>query len=80
MIKVIKRDKESSEGLLRRFKQGVQRSRVLIGARKSRFVQEKLSKTAKKQSALYRIKAKNEYDKLRKLGKIEEDFKSRSRR
>lgn len=73
MIKVVKRDKESSEGLLRRFKQEVQKSRVLIWARKLRFAQEKLSKTAKKESALYRIKAKHKYDKLRKLGKIEQD-------
>lgn len=73
MIEVKKKDKESSENLIRRFSRRVQQSGVLLRVRKTRFRQEEKSKIEKRNEALYKIKIRKEIDKLKKLGKFDED-------
>ena len=73
MIEVKKKDKESSENLIRRFSRRVQQSGVLLRVRKNRFRREDKSKIEKRNEALYKIKIRKEIDKLKKLGKFDED-------
>ncbi|OGI24048.1 MAG: hypothetical protein A3E91_03935 [Candidatus Moranbacteria bacterium RIFCSPHIGHO2_12_FULL_40_10] len=73
MIEVKKKDKESSENLIRRFSRRVQQSGVLLRVRKNRFRREEKSKIEKRNEALYKIKIRKEIDKLKKLGKFDED-------
>ncbi len=73
MIEVRKKDKETSESLLRRFSRRVQQSGVLVHARKSRFRKDEKSKREKRNEALYKIKIRKEIDKLKKLGKFDEE-------
>lgn len=64
-----KKERESSQGLIRRFTQRVQRSGILVRARKNRFYHRQKSQQMKKRSALRREKLKEEYKKIEKLGK-----------
>ncbi len=73
MIEVKKKDKETSESLIRRFSRRVQQSGVLMRARKVRFRNEEKSKSEKRDEALYKIKIRKEIDKLKKLGKFDEE-------
>lgn len=75
MVEVRRRDRESTEGLLRRFTRRVQQSRVLINARESRFYVPSKSKRLMRESALHRKKILAEREKLVKLGKIKKDDK-----
>lgn len=74
-VQVKKRDKESSQGLLRRFSKRVQQSGILITARRGRFYARGLTKRQKRLSALRRLDARKEREKLYKLGKLENEFK-----
>jgi len=71
-IEVRRRKKESSQGLIRRFKKAVQESGTLVRKRKIRFKERKKSKQAKKRAALRREELKKEYERLEKLGKLRE--------
>lgn len=73
MIEVKKKDKETSESLIRRFSRRVQQSGVLVHARRSRFKADEKSKREKRGEALYKIKIRKEIDKLKKLGKFDEE-------
>ena len=68
VIEVEKQGRENSQSLIRRFTKKVQRSGVLLRARKSRFFHRPKSETMKKRAALRREKLKKEYEKLKKLG------------
>ena len=72
-IEVKKKDRETSESLIRRFSRRVQQSGVLVRARRTRFRAEKKNKREKRLEALYKIKIRKEIDKLKKLGKFDED-------
>mgnify|MGYP001605981995 FL=1 len=74
-IEVKKREKESAQGLLRRFTRRVQQSGILIRARRSRFYVSPLTKRQKKLSALRRLVNQKEREKLYKLGKLENEYK-----
>jgi len=77
MIEVRKKEKESSENLIRRFSRRVQQSGVLMRARKSRFKLEEKSKMEKRKGAMYKEKVKKMVDKLKKMGKFDdESFKN----
>ena len=71
-LEIRKRERESSQSLIRRFSRSVQRSGILVRARKKRFRVRKKSDDMKKRAALRRIKMKKEYERLKKLGKTEE--------
>ncbi len=73
MIEVRKKDKESSENLIRRFTRRVQQSGVLMHVRKTRFKKDEKSKREKREEALYKIKIRKEIEKLKKLGKFDEE-------
>ena len=73
MIKVKRKDRETSENLIRRFSRRVQQSGVLMRARKSRFQAEEKSKREKRNEALYKIKIRKEIDKLKKMGKFDDE-------
>ena len=73
MIEVKKKEKETSESLIRRFSRRVQQSGVLVHARKSRFRKDEKSKREKRNEALYKIKIRKEIDKLKKLGKFDDE-------
>ena len=69
-IKIQRKGKESSHGLIYRFTKAVQESGILIRARKSKFKKRNISREAKKRAALRREDLKKEYEKLKKLGKL----------
>jgi ribosomal protein S21 len=73
MIEVKKKDRETSESLIRRFSRRIQQSGVLIQVRRSRFRKDEKSKTKKREEALYKIKIRREIDKLKKMGKFDEE-------
>lgn len=73
MIKVKRKDRETSENLIRRFSRRVQQSGVLMRARKSRFQAEEKSKREKRNEALYKIKIRKEIEKLKKMGKFDDE-------
>jgi ribosomal protein S21 len=68
-IKVEKDKHESIQSLFYRFTRAVQKSGILIEARKKRFRDRNKSDDLKKEAALLRLKKKKEYEKLKKLGK-----------
>jgi len=75
MIVVRKKENESPGSLIRRFAKRVQQSGLLIQARTSRFREKAKSRTQRRKSALRRNKIIAEKEKLRKLGKLEDDFR-----
>jgi hypothetical protein len=73
MIEVKKKDRESSESLIRRFSRRVQQSGVLMQARRSRFRLDEKSKREMRAGALYKAKVKKIVGKLKKMGKFDEE-------
>jgi ribosomal protein S21 len=73
MIEVKKKDRETSESLIRRFSRRIQQSGVLMQVRRSRFKKDEKSKTKKREEALYKIKIRKEIEKLKKMGKFDEE-------
>lgn len=65
---VRKQERETAQGLIRRFTRRVKESGVLNQARKKRFRQYAKSKTVRKKTALRKIETRKEYEKLVKLG------------
>lgn len=80
MIEVKKKERETSESLIRRFSRRVQQSGVLMHARKTRFRLEEKSKQKKREEALYKEKIRKEIDKLKKLGRFDEESLQNLRR
>lgn len=72
MIEVKKKDRETSESLIRRFSRRVQQSGVLVQARRSRFRAEEKSKRELRAGAMYKVKVKKVVDRLKKMGKFDE--------
>jgi len=68
-IEIKKQERETNQALIYRFSKSVQRSGLLLRARKTRFRQRQKSHQMKKKAALRREQLKEEYEKLRKLGK-----------
>ncbi|MDF1498017.1 MAG: 30S ribosomal protein S21 [Patescibacteria group bacterium] len=75
MIEVKRKDNESIGSLLRRFSKKVQQSGLLLQARSSRFKEKTPSRTERRKGALRRNEIVGEKEKLRKLGKLEDDFR-----
>ena len=73
MIQVKRKERETAESLIRRFSRRVQQSGVLRQVRKLRFRVEEKSKPARRNEALYKVKIRKEIDRLKKLGKFDED-------
>ncbi|MFA6184368.1 MAG: hypothetical protein WC682_04695 [Parcubacteria group bacterium] len=73
MIQVRKKDRESSESLIRRFSRRIQQSGVLMQARKSRFQSAKKTKIKQRKEAMYKVKIRKEIDKLKKLDRFDDE-------
>ena len=71
MVEVQRKEKESTNALARRFTRKVQQSKLLMIARGLRYRKRPTSRTKKQKDALRRIEKTKEFEKLRKLGKIE---------
>lgn len=71
-LEVKKQERETTQGLVRRFTIKVKKSKLLQVARKTKFKRRGKSQQMKKRSALRRVESKKEYEKLRKLGKVEQ--------
>jgi len=71
-LEILKQERETSQSLVRRFQKRIQQSGLLLRARKIRFRQRRKSEQMKKRAALRREELKKEYEKLKKLGKINE--------
>ncbi|MFA5746727.1 MAG: 30S ribosomal protein S21 [Candidatus Paceibacterota bacterium] len=69
-VKVQRQKQESSQSLIYRFNQAIQKSGVLVEVRKRKFVKRAKSKNLQKEAAVIREAKKKEYQRLRKLGKI----------
>lgn len=70
-LEVRKKEKETSQSLIRRFSKRVQQSGILLEARKKRFKERSKSSEKKKKAALRREELKQKYEKLEKLGLLE---------
>ena len=71
-LEVRKKERETSQNLIRRFAKRVQQSGVLLQARKIMFKRRHKSDGSKKRAALRREDLKKQYQILKKLGKINE--------
>ena len=69
-LEIKKQERESSQSLLYRFQKSVQRSGILLRARKIRFREREKSRDMKKRTALRREELKKEYERMKKLGEI----------
>ncbi|GAH85582.1 unnamed protein product [marine sediment metagenome] len=69
-LRANRQGRESSQGLVRRFSQKIRKSGILLEARKKRFKGREKSQQLKKRSALRKEKKRQEYQKLKKMGKI----------
>jgi len=80
MIQVKKKDRETSESLIKRFSRRVQQSGVLLTARRGRFFAKEKSRRQSRESAMYRAKVRKEVDRLKKIGKFDEEALKRVKR
>lgn len=72
MIEVKKKDRETSESLIRRFSRRVQQSGVLVQARRVRFRTEEKSKRQIREGAMYKERVRKVVTKLKKMGKFDD--------
>ncbi|MFH1582235.1 MAG: hypothetical protein ABIA08_00555 [bacterium] len=77
VLEVKKQERETTQALIRRFTKNIQRSRILMQARKNRFYQRTKSVQIKKRAALRRETAKIRYEKLKKLGQLKTNVSKR---
>lgn len=68
-LEIKKQERETSQGLIRRFTKSVQQSGILVRARGIQFRKRKKSKDMRRKAALRREVKQKEYEKLKKLGK-----------
>ena len=71
MVEVKKKDHESVEGLLRRFKKKVQQSGILYRARNRRYYERPKNRRQRREDALKRKELREEKEYLRKIGKLD---------
>jgi ribosomal protein S21 len=72
-IEVKKKDNESINNLLRRFRQKVESTRHLITVKSGQFYTKKPNKRAQKESALKRKQSRDKREYLKKIGQIEDE-------
>ncbi len=68
-MKIQKQLRETSQSLVYRFTKAVQKSGVLVEARKRRFTKRNKSENMERRAALVKVEKKKEFDKAKKLGK-----------
>ncbi len=67
-IAMKRKNGESVEGFVGRFRKAIQKSGVLLEARHRRYQDRTVTKTKRHRSALYRGKKQEEFARLKKLG------------
>ncbi len=72
IVEVIKKPKENAMGLIRRFTKKVRSTGILRTVRSNRYYQRHDSDYKLKCRALKKIERRDEYEKMKKLGKIPE--------
>ena len=72
-IEVRRKERESSENLIKRFTRRIQQSGTLMSVRRNRFYNEGKSKIQRRDEALYKTRIRKEIDRLKKLGKFNEE-------
>ena len=72
MVEVKQKTNESFEKLIRRFTKKIIQSGRLLQARKVRFQNERKNKRKLKSAAIYRLKAQDQREYLKKIEKIDE--------
>jgi hypothetical protein len=70
-LEIRKKEKETSQSLIRRFSQRLRRSGILLRARKAQYKKRAKSQEMKKRAALRREELKKEYERKKKMGEIE---------
>lgn len=73
MIKMIKKERESDESLIRRFTRKIQQSGVLKGVRAKRFHSKMKGKDTLRSDAIYKTKMHKEVARLKKMGHYSPD-------
>ncbi len=73
MIQVVKKDKENSESLIRRFSRRIQQSGILKNARKVRFRTSKKNKKQQREEALYKVRIRKKIEKLKKMDRFNDE-------
>lgn len=68
-----KNERETTENLIKRFTRRMQQSGVLMHVRRNRFDNAPKSKIARREEALYKNRMRKEVDKLKKLGRFDDD-------
>ncbi|MFC1756878.1 hypothetical protein ACFLZC_01840 [Patescibacteria group bacterium] len=75
MIQIVRKKKESTLSLLKRFSRKTKQSGNLVRFKNTQFKKRPKSALTKKRDALKKIKKKEEINKLYKLGKV--DYKAK---
>lgn len=70
IISAERKERESSQALLRRFTQYVQKRGVTREVRANQFFTKAANRNARRKSALVVVERRKEYDKMRKMGKV----------
>ncbi len=76
-VQVEKNKQESTANLIRRFTKRVQGSGVLPRLRKERYFEREKSPMVNRSRKLVKLQNKEKYEKMLKLGKIQEKFRKR---
>ena len=76
-LEIKKQERESIQSLVYRFNKSVQRSGILMRARKIRFRQREKSRDMRKKAALRREELKKAYERAKKLGEIKKGKKGK---
>ncbi|MEX0917823.1 MAG: hypothetical protein WDZ93_01570 [Candidatus Paceibacterota bacterium] len=76
-VQVEKNNNESSANVIRRFTKRVQGAGIVRRIRDSRYYSRMKSENVRKEARLKKLAKKTEYDRLYKLGKVEETRKRR---
>lgn len=76
-VEIKRNSNENSANVVRRFQRRVQEAGILHKVRSLRFNQRNLSELKQKRAKLTKLAGKEEYDKLKKLGKLVEKKRRR---
>lgn len=78
-LEIKKQERETTQALIRRFTKSMQRSGILMQARKRRYQARPKSQSTKRKAALRRLESKAQYEKLRKLGQLKVNVSTKRR-
>jgi len=68
-----KNERESADGMIKRFTRRVQQSGVLMGVRRNRFNTKGKNRGARREEAIYKSRIRTKIDRLKKIGHFDDD-------